>query len=296
GRGARRSRAGPSPARGRGRRGCSPSPPAAARAAPNAARRSPAAPPQVRRSRRRGARRAAPCPAAGRAAAGALPPARARAPRGGGARAPRATSGTGRGPWGFSATPGATEQWWPETRRRHGGGTAAARRFPRSPAAAPGRALSCRPARPPGARPRTAAGRKRPAGREGAATPLHSPPRHARMRHPGGREPMRSYRNSDTPPPIMEGAPPPADMRVPFIDWDRPPWSRWAFQRVRQILPTAPIRRGARVSPLPAAEGSLDDFAYRRGDGTSTTFAEMLDTTYTDGMWVWKDGRVLHES
>src|SRR5690606_36026538 len=202
----------------------------------------------------------------------------------------------GRGPWGFSATPGATEQWWPETRRRHGGGTAAARRFPRSPAAAPGRALSCRPARPPGARPRTAAGRKRPAGREGAATPLHSPPRHARMRHPGGREPMRSYRNSDTPPPIMEGAPPPADMRVPFIDWDRPPWNRWAFQRVRQILPTAPIRRGARVSPLPAAEGSLDGFAYRRGDGTSTTFAEMLDTTYTDGMWVWKDGRVLHES
>ncbi|MFN6952199.1 MAG: serine hydrolase domain-containing protein [Albidovulum sp.] len=107
---------------------------------------------------------------------------------------------------------------------------------------------------------------------------------------------MRSYRNSETPPPIMEGAPPPSEMRVPFIDWDRPPWNRWAFQRVRQILPTAPIRRGTRVAPLPAAEGSLDDFVFRRRDGTLTTFAAMLDATYTDAMWVWKDGRVLHES
>lgn len=107
---------------------------------------------------------------------------------------------------------------------------------------------------------------------------------------------MRSYRNSETPPPIMEGSPPPAEMRVPFLDWDRPPWNRWAFQRVRQILPTAPIRRGARISPLPAAEGSLDDFAFPRRDGTRTTFAEMLDATFTDAMWVWKDGRVLHES
>lgn len=107
---------------------------------------------------------------------------------------------------------------------------------------------------------------------------------------------MRSYRNSEKPPPIMEGAPPPAEMRVPLIDWDRPPWNRWAFQRVRQIVPTAPIRRGAEASPLPAAPGSLDDFAYRRADGTGTTFAAMLDETYTDAMWVWKDGRVLHES
>lgn len=107
---------------------------------------------------------------------------------------------------------------------------------------------------------------------------------------------MRSYRNSETPPPIMEGAPPPAEMRVPFLDWDRPPWNRWTFQRVRQMLPTAPIRRGTRVSALPEASGDLDDFAYRRGDGRATTFAQMLDDTYTDAMWVWKDGRVLHES
>lgn len=107
---------------------------------------------------------------------------------------------------------------------------------------------------------------------------------------------MRSYRNSETPPPIMKGTPPPPEMRVPPLDWDRPPWNRWTFQRVRQMTPTAPIRRGARVSPLPAATGNLDSLAYRRADGTETTFAAMLDETYTDAMWVWKDGRVLHES
>ena len=54
---------------------------------------------------------------------------------------------------------------------------------------------------------------------------------------------MSSYRNSDPAPPIMLGTPPPPDMRVPMIDWYRPPWNRWAFQHIREILPTAPIRR-----------------------------------------------------
>lgn len=107
---------------------------------------------------------------------------------------------------------------------------------------------------------------------------------------------MRSYRNSGPIPPIMVGTPPPADMRVPFIDWDRAPWNRWTFQRVREIVPTATIRRGPDVMPLPAAEGSLDALAYTGPDGAETTFAAMLDATYTDAIFVWKDGRVLHES
>lgn len=106
---------------------------------------------------------------------------------------------------------------------------------------------------------------------------------------------MDSYRNSDTAPPIMQGSPPPPEWRLPRIDWDRPPWNRWAFQRVREIVPTAPIRRGARVSALPEAAGRLDDLAFEGPDGP-TTLARMMDETYTDGMFVWKDGRILHES
>ena len=107
---------------------------------------------------------------------------------------------------------------------------------------------------------------------------------------------MSSYKNSDPVPPIMRGSPPPPDMRVPLIDWDRGPWNRWSFHHVSEMVPTAPIRRGDYLSPLPRAQGSLDLLAYTGIDGRPTTFAAMLDDTYTDGMFVWKDGRVLHES
>lgn len=107
---------------------------------------------------------------------------------------------------------------------------------------------------------------------------------------------MPSYRNSDPRPPIMEGTPPPTDLRIPLIDWDRAPWNRWTFQHVREVLPTAAIRRSAEPSPLPHGSPGLDDFTYPGADGNETTFGRMLDETYTDAIFVWKDGRVLHES
>ena len=60
---------------------------------------------------------------------------------------------------------------------------------------------------------------------------------------------MRSYKNSEPAPPILVGSPPPPEMRPPQIDWDRAPWNRKTFQRVREIVPTAAIRRAAVTSP-----------------------------------------------
>ncbi|MGB8811640.1 MAG: serine hydrolase, partial [Paracoccaceae bacterium] len=107
---------------------------------------------------------------------------------------------------------------------------------------------------------------------------------------------MQSYKNSDPIPPIMIGSPPPKDMRIPMIDWDRAPWNRWAFQHIRELVPTAAIRRSERPSVLGQASGNLNDFSYLGVDGRPTTFGEMLNDTYTDAMFVWKDGKVLHES
>jgi CubicO group peptidase (beta-lactamase class C family) len=107
---------------------------------------------------------------------------------------------------------------------------------------------------------------------------------------------MPSYKNSGPLPPIMVGSPPPPDMRVPRIDWDRAPWNRWSFHHVSEMVPTAPIRRGGQVSALPVAAGRLDDFTYAGTGGAQISFARMLDDTYTDAMLVWKDGRILHES
>lgn len=105
---------------------------------------------------------------------------------------------------------------------------------------------------------------------------------------------MSSYRNSDTRPPIMEGAPP--QLVPPRMDWDRPPWNRWAFQNIRQILPTAEVWRGeGPVRALPRREQDLDALPVASVKGAVTTLAQLLDDTYTDGFIVLKHGAVVHE-
>jgi len=105
---------------------------------------------------------------------------------------------------------------------------------------------------------------------------------------------MVSYRNSAPRPPIMTGSPPAAI--VPKLDWDRPPWNRWAFQHIREILPTAEVWRGSGPAKrLPRAERDLDGIAVKSSIQGETTLAGLLDETYTDGFLVLKDGAVAYE-
>jgi CubicO group peptidase (beta-lactamase class C family) len=105
---------------------------------------------------------------------------------------------------------------------------------------------------------------------------------------------MTSYRNSDPRPAIMQGSPP--QLVPPRMDWDRPPWNRWAFQNIRQILPTAEVWRGdGPVRALPRQEQDLDELPVASTKGAVTTLARLLDDTYTDGFIVLKDGAVVYE-
>ena len=105
---------------------------------------------------------------------------------------------------------------------------------------------------------------------------------------------MPSFKNSDTRLPIMEGSPP--SLVPPKLDWDRPPWNRWSFQHIREILPTAEIWRGAGpVRVLPRADVNLDDLAVVDGAGTPTSLAGFLDETYTDGFLILKNGGISYE-
>jgi CubicO group peptidase (beta-lactamase class C family) len=105
---------------------------------------------------------------------------------------------------------------------------------------------------------------------------------------------MTSYRNSDPRPAIMQGSPP--QLVPPRMDWDRPPWNRWAFQNIRQILPTAEVWRGdGPVPALPRQEQDLDELPVASTKGAVTTLARLLDDTYTDGFIVLKDGAVVYE-
>lgn len=105
---------------------------------------------------------------------------------------------------------------------------------------------------------------------------------------------MASYRNSDTPPPIMQGSPP--ALVPPRADWDRPPWNRWAFQHIRELLPTAEVWRGTGpVRVLPRADKDFSGLAVTGVDGATTDFAGLLDQTYTDGFLLLKDGAIVIE-
>ncbi|MEI5677873.1 MULTISPECIES: serine hydrolase domain-containing protein [unclassified Mesorhizobium] len=105
---------------------------------------------------------------------------------------------------------------------------------------------------------------------------------------------MTSYRNSDPAPAIMQGSPP--QMVPPRLDWDRPPWNRWAFQHIREILPTVEVWRGdGPVRELARNEVELDDVPTVDSTGAPTTLAGHLDETYTDGFLVLKGGAIAYE-
>jgi CubicO group peptidase (beta-lactamase class C family) len=105
---------------------------------------------------------------------------------------------------------------------------------------------------------------------------------------------MKSYKNSEPRPAIMAGSPP--TEIVPKPDWDRPPWNRWAFQHMRELLPTVDVWRGpGTVRTLPRHERNLDTLPVAGVNGEATTLTTILDDTYTDGFLVIKDGAIAYE-
>ncbi len=95
---------------------------------------------------------------------------------------------------------------------------------------------------------------------------------------------------------MMAGAPPfSPETRVTLGNWQDPPYNRWAFQHVRELIPTARIARGPGLTwRLPKAELDLGGIAFSYA-GTKLTVADLLAQTWTDGFLVLHDGRVVAE-
>ena len=91
----------------------------------------------------------------------------------------------------------------------------------------------------------------------------------------------------------MAGAPPfPAERLVTLANWQDPPFNRWAFQHVRELIPTARIRCGAGPGwRLPRAERDLSGIRFA-AEGGELTVGELLAQTYTDGFLVLHRGAV----
>jgi CubicO group peptidase (beta-lactamase class C family) len=94
----------------------------------------------------------------------------------------------------------------------------------------------------------------------------------------------------------MTGFPPSVADRWSLANWQNAPVNRWSFRHMREVVPTARVGRGAFApNPLPASDGfDAHQIVGRRG-GSSASVAEVIADSYTDGLLVLQDGRVVTE-
>ena len=84
--------------------------------------------------------------------------------------------------------------------------------------------------------------------------------------------------------------------RFTLANWLEPPFNRQAFQRVRELAPTALIRnRSGSVRMLPSDPRPLDSLTVDRLDGRRTSLAEQLDESCCDAICVVRGGRIVFE-
>jgi len=98
----------------------------------------------------------------------------------------------------------------------------------------------------------------------------------------------------------MVGAPPSPDRLIRFSDgsWLQFPQTRWSFSHIRQLMPTAVVRRGnGPVAALPKAErADIDAVTFQpMGRTESMTWAQSLAANYTDGILILHRGRIVYE-
>jgi CubicO group peptidase (beta-lactamase class C family) len=81
-------------------------------------------------------------------------------------------------------------------------------------------------------------------------------------------------------------------------NWQLPPFNRWAFWHVKEILPTLPIER--RIGParelIPArVHTAATDVTLTSVAGADVTAAQVMTNTYTDAYVVMQDGALVGE-
>jgi CubicO group peptidase (beta-lactamase class C family) len=94
-------------------------------------------------------------------------------------------------------------------------------------------------------------------------------------------------------PELMTGFPPAPEAQVTLANWQDPPFNRWAFQHMRELIPSHPIPAGPPV-PLPSGRPPGHP-AVTRIDGSTATVEDVLAGTYTDAFLVVHDGRIVAE-
>src|SRR6516225_514756 len=92
---------------------------------------------------------------------------------------------------------------------------------------------------------------------------------------------------------LMAGFPPAPESQVTLSNWQDPPFNRWAFRHMRELIPSHAIPAGP-PAPLPASATAVDlgHTAVTRLDGSTSTVEDVLTGTYTDAFLVVHAGQV----
>ena len=81
-----------------------------------------------------------------------------------------------------------------------------------------------------------------------------------------------------------------------LANWRTAPFNRWAFQHVREIVPSADIPHDpSNVRPLPIATMNIDGLRIPDAEGPALTLDEFLQRASTDALVVLHDGRIVIE-
>ena len=100
----------------------------------------------------------------------------------------------------------------------------------------------------------------------------------------------------DRAPELMTGFPSSPEAQVTLANWQDPPFNRWAFRHMRELIPSQLIAAGpGGPSPLSAAHVPMPDPPVWRLDGSTATAAEVFAGTHTDALVVLHDGRLVAE-
>ncbi|HYD61659.1 MAG TPA: serine hydrolase [Noviherbaspirillum sp.] len=95
---------------------------------------------------------------------------------------------------------------------------------------------------------------------------------------------------------IMKGFPPPQEKIVTLGNLLKYPNSRWGFQHIRELGPTAAVWRGkVAVSPLPDAARQIGNIGFQDNGGQQVSIDDWQKNTYTDGLLVLHKGQIVYQ-
>lgn len=95
---------------------------------------------------------------------------------------------------------------------------------------------------------------------------------------------------------LMRGFPPVETNQVTLANWRLPPWNRWAFQHVRELVPSATITASKETSwQLEESPRHLNEVSFVDQDNQTRATGEFLTHNQTDGFLVLHRGRIVDE-